>query len=180
MTYPTAGHLANEKGDFEPQRASNWEFEIAGLTGEGSATIKLSMVSGALPNETNEPIELNYGNEKRYVAGKISYETFPLVCRDYVDQSTRDDIIEWRRQVYDPATGSIGLATDYKHDATITLYDPEGTLIRQCTLQGCWPSAVNHGAISYEENGAINIEVTIRYDKAVWGTGGFTVAGRTL
>ena len=165
MSFPMADHLANEKGDFEPQRTSNWEFEIA-VT--GGATIKLSMVSGALPNETNEPIELNYGNEKRYVAGKVSFETFPLVCRDYVDQSTRDDIIEWRRLVYDPATGSVGLASDYKKDATITLYDPEGTAIRRCRLKGCWPSAVNHGALSYEEDGAINIEVTIRYDKPVW------------
>jgi len=168
MSFPTADHLANEKGDFEPQRASNWEFEIAGLTANGGETIKLSMVSGALPNETNEPIELNYGNEKRYVAGKVNFETFPLVCRDYVDQSTRDDIIEWRRQVYDASTGAIGLASDYKKDATITLYDPEGTAIRRCRLKGCWPSAVNHGALSYEENGAINIEVTIRYDKPVW------------
>jgi hypothetical protein len=70
--------------------------------------------------------------------------------------------------VYDPSTGAIGLAKDYKYDATITLYNPSGDVVRTCTLKGCWPSSINHGPITYDSGDPIQIEVTIRYDVAEW------------
>lgn len=163
----SADHLAAQAGGFEPQRQSNWEFEIA-LGGGDRDVIKLSAVSFALPTGTNEEVELAYGNERRYLAGKMTWDTSSLMLNDFVDQDTRLAILNWRREVYDPNNGNIGLASDYKKDATVTLYGPDGTMERQCKLTGCWPVNEPAGDLDHGSSEAVQMELTIRYDKAIW------------
>jgi len=162
-----ADHLAAQEGGYEPQRQSNWELELA-LPGADRETIKLSVVSSSLPPESSDEVELPYGNERRYVAGKTTFDSLPLVVNDFVDQETRAAILRWRRKVYNPATGAVGFAKDYKVDATITLWGPDGTMERECKVQGCWPQAVVPGTLDHGAGDPVQIEVTIRYDKADW------------
>jgi hypothetical protein len=161
----SAKNLAAQSGGYEPQRQSNWEFAVALANQE---LIKLSAVTFTLPNESSEDVALPYGNETRYVAGKTMFDQATLDLRDFVDKDTRKAIVDWRKEVYDPDSGRIGLARDYKKDATLTLYGPDGTMERKCKLQGCWPMAVNHGQADHSSSDVVLISVTLRYDIAKW------------
>jgi hypothetical protein len=163
----SADHVAAQAGGFEPQRQSNWEFEVA-LGGGDRDVIKLSARSMDLPRGTNEEVQLPYGNENRYVAGKMTWDATSLTLADYVDQDTRAAILRWRREVYNPDTGNLGLAKDYKKDATLTLYGPNGQMERQCKLTGCWPTTEPGGSLDHSSSDAVMIEVPIRFDKAIW------------
>src|SRR5690348_2980484 len=103
-----ATNLAQRGGAFEPQRMHNFTLEIAGLPGDNALDIlTLSLASGSLPNEANEQVEVPYGNERVWVAGKAVYEASEFTFRDYVDRTTARILYDWRRQVYSPITGSI-------------------------------------------------------------------------
>lgn len=180
--YTRADHLASQGTGFEPQRMHNWSvvFELpsgqpdGSIDGGGPAlqTVQLSLVQGFLPNTFNEVVPIQYGNEEVYIAGKASSEEGRLICRDFVDQPTAAILLNWRRRVYNPQTGAINLARNYKTQASIILEAPnvndlasafgpaavgntitdggvdvsswygDNTYTRVWKLQGCWPVAV--------------------------------------
>lgn len=165
------GHLAQQQGAFEPQRQNNFSISINGL-GEGDAElISLALSSLSLPNESNEIVELPYGNEVVKVAGQARFDDVTLSVRDFVDRGVRDILVRWRRQVYDPRPeqgAKIGLAKDYKKSASITLHAPDGSQKRVCSLQGVWPSTINHGSLDMATSDVVQIELTLSVDKAYW------------
>jgi len=162
-----ADHLAEAQGSFEPQRTANWLLEVHGLPGGDDLNlIELSLESFAAPRTSNDEIELGYLNERRYVAGKALFETQDLVVKDFVDRQTAGAILRWRRQVYDPSTGKIGLAAYYKKDCNIILFAPDGSQERLWRLQG-WPKAANYGDLNQVQSEKVLITCTLRYDKAL-------------
>jgi len=175
----SAGHISagsrrtdnTLQGNYEAQRQNNWYFEVAPPSSGSNDTkrvIELALDIGFLPNESSEEIEIHFVNERVYVAGKPLFEAGALTLKDYVDQPVMKAISDWRKLVYNPETGAIGLAKNYKVDSTIVLFAPDGTYRREWDLRGCWPQAVNYGATLDMSTAELNkIEVTIRYDKAL-------------
>ena len=93
-----ASHLASQ--GFEVQRTNNFEIQIEGVT-PTTRTLILSVVSGFLPNESNEVISLNYGNTQITVAGAARpNNSGTLVVRDLVQLDIEQAIDEWRATVY--------------------------------------------------------------------------------
>ena len=159
-----AAHLAS--AGYEVQRTNNFEIQIDGVTSE-TRTLILSVVSGFLPNESNEVISLNYGNTQITVAGAARpNNSGTLVVRDLVQQDIEAAIDAWRATVYNKETDAIGFAFDYKKEAKVVQYAPDGTLLRTWDLEGVWPSAVDYGQISYDSPGVKTISITLQYDKA--------------
>lgn len=158
-----ASHLASS--GYEVQRVNNFEIQIENVS--KSRILTLSVVSGFLPNESNEVITLNYGNTQVTVAGAARpNNSGSLVVRDLVEQDVEKMIDDWRASVYNKETDAIGFAYDYKKPAKVTQYAPDGTLVRVWDLQGVWPSAVDYGQISYDSPGVKTISITLQYDKA--------------
>jgi hypothetical protein len=167
LTNPqSASHIAAAGGTFEPQRGNNWSIEIN--LGKDKDPIIMSLMSLPLPAESNEEIEIQYQNEKRYVAGQATIDAVSLVVRDYVDADTRAAIMRWRAKVYDPASGKVGLAKDYKKNADIIMTAPDGSSERVCKLYGVWPQMVNSGNLDMSSAEPVTIEVTLRVDKVKW------------
>lgn len=158
-----ASHLASQ--GFEVQRTNNFEIQIDNVT--KVRPLILAVVSGFLPNESNEVISLNYGNTTITVAGKANANgSGSLVVRDLVQEDMEQVIDEWRATVYRKDTDQIGFAADYKKPAYVTQYAPDGTLKRVWQLEGVWPSAVDYGQVSYDSPGVKTINITLQYDKA--------------
>jgi len=168
----SADHIAQQGGGFEPQRQNNWSLEIVGLTGNDQDLIALAL-SGVseIPGAENATVEIAYQNEKRYVAGQAVTGPFTLTLVDYVDQAIRDAIIRWRRQVYDPTTGNIGLAKNYKMTGNLILNAPDDSSYRQGQLLGIWPNKDPGGALDMNSSEKVLIEVPIVVDKVVWALG---------
>lgn len=166
----SADHIAGSAGAFEPQRQNNFTVEIP-LGGADKDVIVMSCQSIALPTESNDEVEIQFQNERRYVAGQYLVESVPFIVRDYVDQDTRDAVLRWRQLVRDRASGNIGLAKDYKKNALIVMSGPDGSSERICTLIGCWPQSVNFGQLDYAGSEQVMIELTLRFDDCDWGSG---------
>lgn len=160
-----ASHLATD--GFEIQRTNNFEIQIElADDSERVRNLTLAVVSGFLPSESNEVINLNYGNTQITVAGAARVNNSgTLVVRDLIEKDTEKLIDEWRSLVYNKQSEAIGFAVDYKKTAKITQYAPDGTYLRVWNVEGLWPSAVDYGNISYESSGVKTISITLQYDK---------------
>lgn len=169
LTNPQAAdHIAPEAGSFEPQRQNNFSIEIALGVGADKDLIIMALSAAPLPNESNDEVEIPYQNEKRYVAGQYSVDATSITVRDFVDADVRGAIMRWRKQVYDPGTGQVGLAKNYKKNANIVMTAPDGTTQRVCKLKGCWPQAVSGGTLEMGGSDQVMMEITIRVDKVLW------------
>jgi len=177
LTNPmSADHIAAEAGSFEPQRSNNFSIEIA-LEAADKDLIIMGLQSVPLPNESNDEIEIQYQNEKRYIAGQYTIDSTTLIVRDFVDQDTRGALMRWRKKVYDPATGQVGLAADYKKSANIVLTAPDGSEKRVCKLKGTWPQALTGGNLAMDASDQVLVELTLRVDKAIWDLPGASGGG---
>lgn len=168
-----ASHLASD--GYDVQRTNNFEFVISGLgslTGNANdaRSITLAVDGAFLPSEDSSVQELAYSNTSVKVAGTTTYGSGTLVLKDLI--SAGGDIekilVKWRKAVYDPDTDKVGLAFNYKIDARIVQYAPDGTMERTWKLLGCFPSSVDYGQLQYGSGGAVKtVSVGIQYDKAI-------------
>jgi hypothetical protein len=171
--YTRADNVASVGTGFEPQRTHNWALEL-NLDGEENDEITLSVVEGFLPARYNDLLEIPYGNEIVYAAGKMRWESGSVTLRDWVDKRTAKLLLDWQLQVGNPHTGAIGLCTSYKRDASIILFGPNvenGAPEEQVgekiwTLHGVWPLRVNPGSLDMTNSGQVMIQVALQYDKA--------------
>jgi len=159
-------HLAADL-KWEPQRVNNFQVNIYGLPGQGTEMIMLSLVNFSLPTITNNPIPIKHGNTDVKFAGVTEWSGgTPLTVNDYITTDMSAIISEWRRTVYDPATDAIGWAVDYKKNAEVVETGPDGTFYRTWQYEGVWPSEVQFGELSHENNDVRKIEMTMQYDRA--------------
>ena len=170
-----ADHLAATTGGYEPQRRNHYQLVLGldqlGFGADEDELITLSVVRAFLPNEGNEEIAIPWKNETQYVAGRRTLESGTVAVRDFVDKRTAEIIYQWRSRVYDPFSGGVGYAIDYKVDADLLLTGPDGAEFhdneRYWKLLGCWPQAINPGELNDESNEIVTLELTLRFDKAV-------------
>jgi hypothetical protein len=166
----TASHLASK--NFEPQRANNGLLRIfdviSDVTGLAKAetVLTLSLNGFGLPVVTVEAIEQHYLNEKRKVAGTVSFDDIEVTFKDFVDVNTAQICKMWHEQVYSPYSGKIGLASSYKKHGLIELFAPDGSHSRYYHLQGIWPTTYNPGAIDMTSAEPLLITMTLSIDKA--------------
>jgi hypothetical protein len=167
LDYMGANHIGAAAGNHEIQRSSNALLSIIGLAGADDITLALS--NFALPKVNNNPIEVGYLNETRKFAGRPVFDDISVVVKDYVDVPVSRVLQNWRRLVYDPVTGQIGLASQYKKTCTVKLYAPNGTLDRELVLLGCWPAGLDLGEADMNGDDVVSITMNMTYDKYVVG-----------
>ena len=165
--YYTAEHIGTG-GEYEPQRTFNFTFLTAGPTKQYSTAenlIAMSLYSLKLPKLGQELITVEFGNEVRKVAGKISFEAFQMQCVDYVDKQTAAVLYDWKSMAGNPRTGRIGHTGEYKAPGTIILFAPNGAAQRTFECIGVWPREVDHGEGNMSTNDKVLISVTFEVDR---------------
>ena len=158
----TATHFNERK--YQIQRKNHFSIQFNSTFIESG--LEFLVVSFPLPKETTDYFKANYWNDSVNLPGKTSFETSQLVLRDAINYDTEKAFMKWRLRVYNPKTGKVGYAEDFKCEASVKEYSPSGDVIREWTLVGCWPSAVEYGELTYEDAGEKQLSVTIMYDKA--------------
>jgi len=162
---------------FEPQRVNNALLKvdvsnIAGLSGNDENVLVLSIASFPIPKVSSTVITGQYLNTESKFAGRASVEALSLVYRDYVDVATADALEIWRRAVFNPDTGEVGYASDYKVNGSSELLGPDldadnarlANHFRFFRLEGCWPSLVDRGDIDMAGDDQVFITATIEID----------------
>ncbi len=155
-------HLSANK-NYEVMRTNNFEVVIADVGGD---TLTLAVESFPLPTTGNDPLELRYQNALIKVAGSKTLDDFELVVKDFIVADTEKIINDWQKKVYNPETGEIGWAADYKKNGTVYEYSPDGSVNRKWKLEGIWPNSVNYGDMDYNNADKKIITATLSCDKA--------------
>lgn len=154
---------------FQLQRKNHFEVQFGCNDNQQSfidKDLKFMLVSFPLPKETTESSDINYFNQTIKVAGKTSFETTTMVLRDAIEYDTELKFLDWRKRVYDPKKGTMGLASDYKTSAIVIEYTPNKEEMRRWKIIGCWPSGIDYGELTYDDGGEKQLSVTLSYDFA--------------
>lgn len=155
----SAQHLST---GYEVQRTNNFEISITGL----GTDFTMNVISFPLPKYQISPLELSHGNSKVRVANQIEMSTGDVMVRDIIAADMEDILYGWYKTVYDPETGKIGWAQDYKKVAYVYEYAPDGTNTRVWELKGLWPTSIDFGDLSNESPDKKTMTMTLSYDNA--------------
>lgn len=172
-------YLADNPRYFEPQRTNSFEFYVQDLNKQldnipnnswawmnAEEILRLSVKSSSVPHFTTAPITINRGNSQMHFAGKSQFGDGEFVVHDYIGAGTKDMLLAWQRQVYDPNTDKTGLASDYKKDAYLLEYTPEHQLVRTWKLYGCWITEISEENYDHEDAKDKMLTVKFKYDRA--------------
>ena len=185
--FTSAYYLAKNPQYYEPQRNNTFKFVVSGLdklidlshfgvTTDGSAenALELSVKASSVPHYEIEKVSINRGNSQMHFAGKPSFKDGSITVHDYIGAHTKEILLAWQRQAYNVETQKVGLANDYKIDATLYELTPDYQIIREWTLVGCWVSAISEGNYDHDSSDARTMDVTIVYDYAYIDTSSVT------
>lgn len=153
---------------YEVQRTNHFYvvLQLDGIAGIDANDIQLAIESTGLPSIANDPIELAYGNSRVKVAGQANVEDITITLKDFIESDIEGALLAWRNKVYNPETGMVGWAADYKRDAEIVYYGPDGTCTRAWTLQGCFPLSLDLGEMNYDGADKKLITMNLSVDNA--------------
>jgi hypothetical protein len=161
---------------YEPQRTNHFEVylylpsAIADnnkiKTEEYRKYITLATQNFSLPNISVAPVTIPYGNTMIKLAGQVEYGgADSLECIDYIGADVEGILYAWQQLVANAETGQIGWAYNYKVDAKVLEYSPDGECLSTWILKGVWPSAIAYGGSLDKSSSDIKrVQVTISYD----------------
>ena len=156
-TLPVADMLPNK---FEPKRKFRWVFAIEGIDA-------FLMKSAARPSVSIGEQTIEFINSKRYLAGKLSYETISVTLYDPIAPSGAQQVMEWVRTHTETVSGRSGYADFYKRDCQLKMLDPVGTVVELWDLKGCFLTSAAYGDLDYGTEDPTEIALTIRFDNCV-------------
>ena len=174
----------------EPMRQNLGYFFINGVNdfaGGESDWVAWSVRSVSLPNYVNETIELPYGNDSVWFAGKRTLDPIAVTFVDLKRTKIVDILEAWQERVYSTQNRAIGDSLDYKRDGKIVQLSPTGavaegseghTTEREWIVEGMWPESVNYGTLSLDASGEITVDASFRVDHIRPGFG-FTYGKET-
>ena len=145
---------------FEPKRKNRWIFALEGID---SFLIK----SANRPTMTIEEQTISYMNSKRYLAGLGSWGDLSLTLHDPIAPSGAQQVMEWVRTHFESVSGRAGYADFYKRDCQLKLLDPVGTVVELWDMKGCFLTNANFNDVSYDDDGGMEISLTMRFDNCV-------------
>ena len=146
---------------FEPKRQFRWVFAIEGID-------SFLMKTANRPQMSIESLEIPFINSKRYLAGRMTFQTMGITLHDPIAPSGAQQVMEWIRTHYESVSGRAGYADFYKRDIQLKMLDPVGTVIELWDIKGAFIKSANFNDLSYDDNSTpVEIALTLRYDNAV-------------
>ena len=146
---------------FEPKQQNRF---IMYMDGFPSYIVK--GVSGI--SVSQETVELNHINLKRYVKGKTTWGTIDFTLHDPITPSGAQAVMEWVRLHHESVTGRNGYSDFYKKDLTFNVLGPVGDIVSEWIIKGALITSANFGDYSYDnESAAQSISMTVQPDYCV-------------
>lgn len=145
---------------FEPKRKFRWIIAIDGID---AFTAKTATRPQLIFDET----VIDYINQKRYLAGKGTWQALNLSLYDPIVPSASQKVLEWIRLAWENTTGRMGYANFYKKTINLKMLDPVGAVVEEWELQGTWVQDANFNDLDYSVSDPVDISLVLRFDQAV-------------
>jgi hypothetical protein len=116
---------------------------------------------------TSGTVELNHINIQRYVKGKTKWNTISLTLFDPITPSGAQAVMEWARLHHESVTGRDGYSDFYKKDLTVNILGPVGDIVSEWIIKGALITESNFGDYNYDNEGAVEISMTVQPDYCV-------------
>jgi len=146
---------------FEPKRKFRWVLMLEGIDA-------FLVKSTDRPSFSIAEEMIPFINSKRYIAGRLTFNTISLSLHDPIAPSGAQQVMEWIRTHAESVSGRAGYADFYKRDCQLKLLDPVGTVVELWDLKGCFLTDANYGNLDYtDDSGNMDISMTIRFDNCV-------------
>lgn len=130
--------------------------------------LTLAVKTCPIPKTVTEQLELSYGNETVFLAGKTKADgTWDVVFRELVKADVVGTLQVWRRAVYNEETRSMGDPSDYKQNGFVIRYNPDGTIRDKIQVEGVFPLSIDLGEGDYEAGDPVECTVSFSFDRAI-------------
>lgn len=165
---------SSQSSTLEPLRKNRWVMQFTTVPGSANGPERLAFCAhtATQPQQTYNTTEHHRLNERFYTAGKVTWNQISATFYDFIEgpDSAGEILWNWSNSIYNPITGQMFFKKQYMTSATLALLDPAGGVIRAWNLFYIWPSDVNWGDLSSEDDGPAEVAVTFHYDYAVKST----------
>lgn len=144
---------------WEGKRKFRWILQIEGVDA-------FLAKSTARPQRVFEETTIDWINSKRYLAGKHEWQPIAIELYDPIAPSGAQQVEEWVRLNFESVSGRSGYADFYKRDIQLKLLDPLGVVVELWDIKGAWPKDINYNELSYDNNDACWVTLSVRFDNA--------------
>jgi len=153
----------------EPKRQNRFILKFDAVPGGGEEALALDLLSAGRPNLSFNSVPINRLNEQFKFPANPTWDPMTCVFYDYDKgkDSSAQILWRWARSVYDPVTGAMGYATQYKTNSTLVILSPDGSIAETWDLFGCYPDAVTFNEVSYSTYDALQVNMTLNFDYAI-------------
>ena len=145
---------------FEPKQKNRFVLYVDGfpaylIKGLGAVTVS----QGTVP--------LNHINVQRFVKGKTTWGPISMTLFDAITPSGAQSVMEWVRLHHESVTGRDGYSDFYKKDMTVNVLGPVGDVVSEWIIKGALITDASFGDYNYDEEGAVEIAMTVQPDYCV-------------
>ena len=158
--------------NYVPLTTNNFEIRIYNMDGttpsEFSDLLTLSTDEVAEITETEDAIDVHYGNGIIRFPGKVTYGEVDWTLNCYCEPNVLSSLREWRSKVYDPVTEKMGLPSDFMRQVFFIKYDGRGTARDIIRCPGTWIKDLSNGSMQQTGNDLVKVKVTLVISKAIY------------
>jgi len=149
------------------RKNNNFIVSIEGITDateDGGNNLDLIIQQAFLPSISLNVLEFRHGNDAKKLAGVASFTGGQLTILDTLSRKELDILMTWFYQTYNPETGALGLASEYKKKGKIIEFASDGRYTRSWEVEGLFISEFNPGTLDASNGEAKQISVQIQID----------------
>lgn len=172
-------HVTNSdagRAEYEPARSNNFELFVTGLGNliegisdeQAQEVMRFAVAKAPHFNYSIDVLAQRRGNTVQKFAGTPSFSEGTLEIYDWIGQGTKSLLKAWQAKASNLRTGKTGILTDYKKDAVLVEYSPDGQIVNQTDIYGCWISNIDEDGWDHADNQTERrLRATLQYDMAL-------------
>ena len=144
--------------EYEPKRVNRFFAEFSNELG-----IEVWKVQKfKRPTMKINSVQIDYMNERNYVAGRYNWESMSVTFIDPIGPSTSQQLMEWVRLHAESLTGRMGYAAGYKKNILLKALDPIGVEVEKWFLEQCMITSIDFGDNDYGSDELTNITLELQ------------------
>ena len=158
--------------NYVPLTTNNFEIRIYNMDGttpaEFSDLLTLSTDEVGEIAESEDAIEVHYGNGIIKFPGKVTYGEVDWTLNCFCEPNVLGALRDWRNLVYDPVTEKMGLPSQYMRQVFFIKYDGQGRVRDVIRAPGTWIKDLQNGSMAQSGGDLVKVRVTLVISKAIY------------